>query len=201
VGRYPTDVTVTPNGAFIYVTNMLDGSVSVISTATNAVIATILVGGSPYGIVVNPAGTLVYVATQTGTIAVISTATQTLVGTIPVAGATRSVGVSPDGTRLYVTTLATNALLVIDLGTLATVATVPVGLTPSILGAFIGIPPAAPVGSPVAPGSEVGQQGDDDQNVEVGEHDQDRGRGRGQGQHTDEREKDKAERSHRETEE
>ena len=38
------------------------GTVSVISTATNTVTATITVGGHPDGVAVNPAGTSAYVA-------------------------------------------------------------------------------------------------------------------------------------------
>jgi len=41
---------------------MASGTVSVIDTATNTVTATVAVGTGPFGAVVTPAGTLVYVA-------------------------------------------------------------------------------------------------------------------------------------------
>ncbi len=41
VGSEPRGVAVTPNGAYAYVTNEGSGTVSVISTATNTVTATI----------------------------------------------------------------------------------------------------------------------------------------------------------------
>ena len=39
-----------------YITNFNDGTVSVINTATNTVVATIPVGGHPYGVAVTPDG-------------------------------------------------------------------------------------------------------------------------------------------------
>jgi YVTN family beta-propeller protein len=54
VGAIPTAVAVTPDGAFVYVVNLVtfsgNGTVSVISTATNAVVATVPVGSVPDGI-------------------------------------------------------------------------------------------------------------------------------------------------------
>jgi hypothetical protein len=39
VGSFPNGVAITPNGAFVYVSNRNDTTVSVISTATNMVVA------------------------------------------------------------------------------------------------------------------------------------------------------------------
>ena len=65
------------------------GSVSVIDTATNKVIATILVGStggsSPFGVAVSPDGSKVYVAEYfDNTVSVIATATNTVIAAIPV---------------------------------------------------------------------------------------------------------------------
>ena len=50
VGDSPSDVVLTPDGAYAYVTNAGDGSVSVIRVATNTVVATIPdVGADPSG--------------------------------------------------------------------------------------------------------------------------------------------------------
>ena|SRR5208282_3133679 len=53
VGTYPTAVAIAPEGAYVYVTNDLSSSVSVISTATNTVSATVTVGNQPSGLAVN----------------------------------------------------------------------------------------------------------------------------------------------------
>ena len=67
VGNGPTEVAITPDGAFAYVTNVHDGcgfdcplsSVSVIATATNTVVATIPVANDPLGVAITPDGRFV----------------------------------------------------------------------------------------------------------------------------------------------
>jgi YVTN family beta-propeller protein len=49
-------VAVTPDGAFAYVTNQATNNVSVINTATNAIVATIPVGNNPVGLAITPNG-------------------------------------------------------------------------------------------------------------------------------------------------
>jgi YVTN family beta-propeller protein len=72
VGTNPTGVAVTPDGALVYVANNNASAkctvtgcpqhpVSVISTATNTVVATISVGYKPDGMAVTPDGELLYV--------------------------------------------------------------------------------------------------------------------------------------------
>ena len=41
MGAFPAQVAITPNGAFAYVVNILSDNVSVISIATNIVVATV----------------------------------------------------------------------------------------------------------------------------------------------------------------
>lgn len=98
-----------------YITNRLDGSVSVIATATDTVTATILaVGGGPYGVAVDPDGSKVYIVSQSSGVSVIDTATNTVIATIPITSRPSGVAVSPDGTNVYVTRSSANQVLVID---------------------------------------------------------------------------------------
>ena len=82
-----------------------DGTVSVIDGASNAVIATIPVGGGPVDVGVNPNNDRVYVAShEDGTVSVIDGSTNTVIATIPL-GSGRSniwVGVNPGTNRVYV---------------------------------------------------------------------------------------------------
>jgi len=82
VGAAPASaVTVTR----AYVANQASDTVSVIDTATNTVVATIVVGNDPYDVAVSPAGTRAFVTNAfSGTVSVIDTATNTVVATIPV---------------------------------------------------------------------------------------------------------------------
>jgi YVTN family beta-propeller protein len=105
VGIGASGVSVTPNGEFVYVTNLLGNSVSVIETSTNQVKTTITVGTWPDGISVTPNGAYVYVNNYTdGTVSVIKTHDNSLlnppitVGTGPHGG----IAVSPDGQFVYV---------------------------------------------------------------------------------------------------
>jgi YVTN family beta-propeller protein len=93
VAKLPLGVAVTPDGTKVYVANRGSGTVSAIATATNAVVATIPVGGNPYGIAVTPDGTNVYVTTG-NTVSVIDTATNNVVGSpIPVGNSAQVVGI------------------------------------------------------------------------------------------------------------
>jgi len=47
-------VAITPDGAFAYVTNVNSNNVSVISTATNSVVATVPVGTGPVAVAITP---------------------------------------------------------------------------------------------------------------------------------------------------
>ena len=73
VGSESDAVAVSPLTGDVYVTNINDGTVSVIGGQTNTVIATILVGNGPVGVAVSPLTGDVYVANVgDGTVSVIS---------------------------------------------------------------------------------------------------------------------------------
>ena len=55
VGAYPTDVSITPDAAFAYVTNRTDSTVSVIDISSNTLIDTIAVGPNPSEVAFAPA--------------------------------------------------------------------------------------------------------------------------------------------------
>jgi len=119
---------------FAYVPNVFSNTVSVIDTATNAVVATLPVGVWPQGAAVNPSGTRVYVPNNgSGTVSVIDTSTNTVVATIPSVGnRPLGVAVNPSGTRVYVTDYHNGSTVsVIDTSTNAVVATIPVGSWPA----------------------------------------------------------------------
>ena len=94
VGSGPTGVAVSTTRA--YVTNTTDGTVSVIDTSTNNVVATIGVGQEPGAVAVR--GNRVYVANYvSGTVSVIDTTTNAVVATVAAGGAVPS-GVRPPPT-------------------------------------------------------------------------------------------------------
>jgi YVTN family beta-propeller protein len=154
VGIMPDGVAVSPDGTRIYVTNLnssynplsmspspyINGTVSVIDTATNNIIATVPVWGWPKGIAVSLDGSRIYVTNyNAGSVSVIDAATNTVIDNIPLGYAvTNGIAVSPDGTRIYVANggnvsvinTQTNTLIVnVTLGTYLGYADV-VALTP-----------------------------------------------------------------------
>jgi YVTN family beta-propeller protein len=120
---------------FAYVPVSSTNSVSVISTSTHSVVASIPVGDSPYGVAVNPQGTLVYVSNSDNnaigsTISVISTATNKVVAAVFVGDGPRGIVVGADGSRVYVANSNSDNVSVIDAVGNKVIATIPTGQTP-----------------------------------------------------------------------
>ena len=126
---------------FGYVTNLDDGTVSVINPATNTAVATISVGSGPSSIAVTPDGAHVYVLNALdNTVSVIATATNTVVGSpIPV-GPTLNppfilpggIAINPSGSRVYVVNNVDNSVSVIATATNKVVGSpIPVGSSPT----------------------------------------------------------------------
>jgi YVTN family beta-propeller protein len=121
VGVGPTAMAITPDQDRIYVANIRSGTLSVVSTASNSVEATVVVPSwygtaAPFGLVITPDGQQLFVSNLTdGTIRVFSTRTHSLVATLTEAYdfAMRYIALSPDGQHLYVTGLGEGKLTVI----------------------------------------------------------------------------------------
>ena len=178
VGGGPSGVAVNLLGTRAYVASETGGQgfVSVVDTATNAVVATVPVGDSahfsfPYGLAVSRDSSQVYVAVQAcdldhrnpkGYVAVINANTNTRNPDVPIPPATgyESMGASPigvavradDGT-VYVTDSLSNQVTAIET-TCNTVKAIAVGNSPhTILGNFIApvaVPPLQPPPPPPA---------------------------------------------------
>ncbi len=125
-------------GATAYVANQSTNTVSVISTATNTVTATIPVGTNPAFVAAGPANTPaaghLYVSNAgSNTVSVVDTATNKVTATIPVGSTPVGVAVSPDGTHVYVTDVggSGNTVSVISTATNKVTATITVGSGPA----------------------------------------------------------------------
>jgi YVTN family beta-propeller protein len=131
----PAIASASPLTPFAYVTNansLTGNSVSVINTATNAVVATVPVGASPLGVATMPDGAFIYVADQLNdSVSVIDTSTNTVVATVSVGDAPNSIAITPSGAFAYVVNESGKSVSVINTATNAVVATVPVGQFPA----------------------------------------------------------------------
>jgi YVTN family beta-propeller protein len=118
VGREPQSVAIHPGGARVYVTNMVDGTVSVFrfnqNTGAIQFCKNVKVGTEPYGAAVTPDGNFLYVANaSSNNVTVINTsadfgpvcnpASNPVVTTIPVESDPRGVAITADSFKVYVT--------------------------------------------------------------------------------------------------
>jgi YVTN family beta-propeller protein len=124
VGQGPAGAAVTPDGIKVYIANRTTGTVSVISTATDTVIGTIV--APAVEVEVTPDGTKAYV---TGSNSIINTSTDTIIDTVSVLGS--EFAFTPDGTRIYGALYGDNETTVIDATTNTLITTVAVGSTPN----------------------------------------------------------------------
>jgi YVTN family beta-propeller protein len=119
----PTGVAVNPATNMIYVANggcTCGNTVSVISGATNTVVAVVPVGGGPFAVAVNSVTNRIYVTNcDDGTISVINGATNTVIGPAipdgnPPGSSPQGIAVNPVTNKIYVTDQAFGTLLTID---------------------------------------------------------------------------------------
>jgi YVTN family beta-propeller protein len=152
VGTYPYTTVMSGDGSRVYVSNWggkipgpgdftdgmfpvvvdrrtgipVSGTVSVIDTASNAVVKTIEVGLHPCGMALSPGGDRLYVTNaNSDTVSMIDTASDMVAktlhvgqvgpGRVPILGSSpNAVTVSPDGTTVYVANASENTIAVVD---------------------------------------------------------------------------------------
>jgi YVTN family beta-propeller protein len=109
---------------FAYVAGFEAGTVTVIDTATNTVVATVPVGVGPFGVAATPDGRRVYVTNSGGpySVSVIDTATNAVVATVPATPTPLGVAVAPDGRFAYALIDGTGVAYAIDTATNAVAA-------------------------------------------------------------------------------
>ena len=133
-----------------YITNQNSNDVTVIDVAQDTVITTIPVGQSPFGLAVNPNGTLVYVVDEASNdVDVISTSTNTVIDTIEVGNDPECLAITPDGTRGYVANFGERNVMVFDAANNTVFDTIVVGDNPGPI-----------VASPLGTEIYVGNYGD-----------------------------------------
>lgn len=116
VGLAPASLAITPNGAFVYTINYVDGNLgtgtaSIIRTSDNTVVGTIPGFSGPFTIVISADGKRAYVTNfgsnnfspQGTTVSVIDLTTNTISATIPVGLQPSGIALTPNNRFAYVT--------------------------------------------------------------------------------------------------
>ena len=144
VGGDPYAVVVNPDGSLVYSANVSSNTLSVVDSASLAVVVTIAVGAFPYDMVMNSDGDELYVANfHDDTLSVVDTMTGLVTTTITGFLGPVGVALSPDGEFLYVTNYYANTVSVVDTSTHTidggpiTVGNDPHGIAVSPDGAFV----------------------------------------------------------------
>ena len=131
-GRAPAAIAYDSGKGEVFVANFNSNNVSVISDATNAVVANIPVGTAPFGVAYDGAKHEVLVTNLgSNTVSVISDATHAVVANISVGSAPYGVAYDSGKGEVFVTNQRSNNVSVISDATNAVVANIPVGSTPS----------------------------------------------------------------------
>lgn len=140
VGRAPHNVGFSPDGRFAYVANLggggglgstgKQGSVSIIDTASYAVVATVPTGQLTHATASTPDGRYVWVANiRSNDVAVIDTATWKLDGPpIGVTGGPAEIAFTSDGATAFVSAGVSGSVAVIDVAARKVTAAIPTGM-------------------------------------------------------------------------
>jgi len=136
-GTTPVVATVTAtstNANLAYIPNSSTGNVSVVSTLSNKIVATIPVGSSPGGITFSADGSTGYVANAgSNNVSVINTASNSVIATTMVGNYPIGLALSTDDTRLYVANALSSSISVINTATNTVIATIPSIKSPTAL--------------------------------------------------------------------
>jgi YVTN family beta-propeller protein len=129
VGNGPTGVDVSDDGGWLFVTNMLEGSVSVVDTATRQERVRIPVGKEPNSVA--SYRSRLYVSNQRdGTVSVIDLSTEREVDVIKVGSKPWGIAVSPSGKFIYVVNYRGGTVSMIDISNDEVVKSFDVGRLP-----------------------------------------------------------------------
>lgn len=130
VGRGPAGVALGDGETRAYVANSTGRSVSVVDTASGAVLKTIAVPGTASAVAVH--GSRAYVTLRsTGKVAVIDTSTHKVVSSVSVGWLPSAIAVNSTGSRVYVTNTGSGTLSVIDATTNRRIASTWLGWSPA----------------------------------------------------------------------
>ncbi len=132
-GANPVTATISVTAVaagFAYIPNSGDGTVSVVNTTTDKIVATIAVGSRPYGIILSGDGSTAYVTNQgSGDISVINTQTNKVTHMIRVGAGPTGMSIAQGG-AMFLANQNDNTVSEVDPTTNAQAATAPVGQVP-----------------------------------------------------------------------
>lgn len=131
VGASPTEMRMNPDGTKLFVLNSLSGSVSVIDTSTNRVIAEIPLSKGVKGITPIFMDRVYVTSTHPDAIWVINTQNHDVVMSYTPSTQPQEVTLSPDGKKLYIANSRLNTISIANAESLRATRQIPVGSFPN----------------------------------------------------------------------
>jgi YVTN family beta-propeller protein len=120
-------IKVTPDGSEVWVVNPDHGSVAVLSTATNTLLAEVAVGANPWTVELHPWNGEAWVASMDDDrIDVVDVASRTVIDSIDLGYQTFGVAFNPQGTLALVTATGSDQVFAVDVATRSPIATLAV---------------------------------------------------------------------------
>ena len=145
IGVLPYQLTLTPNGDKLYVSEWNGGGLSVINTVQGERLGRVPTGSHATDLALSPDAARLYVTnTNSDTVSVVNTATDKVMDTInlapyqdaPMGSMPNALVVSQDGGTLYVANGGNNDVVVVNTGTLNVQGLIPTAWFPSALALF-----------------------------------------------------------------
>lgn len=129
VGNGAHGIVVSPDDAYVYVSNQNDNTVSKIDASSQSVTGTYSAGPNPDAIAVTPNGEYLYVANyvSAGTVTILNTSTGAIVKQISVGEEPRYLAISPDGKVVYAPNQGSGTVSVIDTASLLLTGSITIG--------------------------------------------------------------------------
>ncbi len=129
VGRAANGLAFSPDECTLYVTSRDAGTVTAVSTWSNAITRVYYIGGMPQRIAVAPDGSELYVANEQAGLNVVDVESGA-VTSLPFGTAAYGLGLTPDGEQLYLLLPRAAEVRILDRATRAPIKTIWVGGTP-----------------------------------------------------------------------
>jgi YVTN family beta-propeller protein len=132
LGAGAEGLTLSPNGKELWVAWRAGNRISILSTSTDEVIATIDAGGDgPQRIQFTPNGAEVWTSNvRSNTLGVFDASTRKLIATVPVGAGPAGIVFAPDGKRGYFALSSANHVAVVDVAGRKVVGTIATGVEP-----------------------------------------------------------------------
>jgi YVTN family beta-propeller protein len=125
-------VAISPDGREVWAASRVDSKISVISTDTDTIIATLQSGGDePKRMKFTPDGSQVWITNyKSNQVAVFDAHGRELLGKVISEATPSGIDISPDGRRAYITNANANRLTTMDVASRTVVSTVMIGSDP-----------------------------------------------------------------------